>query len=207
MTSPAPAADPSDSQESPAPTPTAKKPFWKRWWFIVLVVLVALIAVNQRGDKHATTADATTAPAPATQEETAPAQAPAEEPATQAPAVEEITDEQALAEVQAFIDQRASSGVVLAKTVTSLTLADGVLTATFDPAAAGMDQATFDRLNAFPNLAKFVGTPMMAKDDQGARLRTRITRVDTVSADGRSLGSATAAELYRAGTGEDLPAS
>lgn len=206
MTSPATAADPSDSQESPAPAPTAKKPFWKRWWFIVLVVLVALIAVNQRGGKHATTADATTAPAPTTQEET-PAQAPAEEPATQAPAVEEITDEQALAEVQAFIDQRASSGIVLAKTVTSLTLADGVLTATFDPAAAGMDQATFDRLNAFPNLAKFVGTPMMSKDDQGARLRSRITRVDTVSADGRSLGSATAAELYRAGTGEDLPAS
>mgnify|MGYP001644203970 CR=1 FL=1 len=108
---------------------------------------------------------------------------------------------------QAFIDQRASSGVVLAKTITSLTLADGVLTATFDPAAAGMDQATFDTVNAFPNLAKFVGTPMMSKDDQGARLRTRITRVDTVSADGRSLGSATAAELYRAGTGEDLPAS
>lgn len=206
MTSPAPAADPSDSQESPAPAPTAKKPFWKRWWFIVLVVLVALIAVNQRGDKHTTTADATTAPAPATQEET-PAQAPAEEPATQAPAVEEITDEQALAEVQAFIDQRASSGVVLAKTVTNLTLADGVLTATFDPAAAGMDQATFDTVNAFPNLAKFVGTPMMSKDDQAARLRSRITRVDTVSADGRSLGSATAAELYRAGTGEDLPAS
>ena len=195
MTSPAPAADPSDSQESPAPAPTAKKPVWKRWWFIVLVVLVALIAVNQRGGKHTTTADAT------------PAQAPAEEPATQAPAVEEITDEQALAEVQAFIDQRASSGVVLAKTITSLTLADGVLTATFDPAAAGMDQATFDTVNAFPNLAKFVGTPMMSKDDQGARLRTRITRVDTVSADGRSLGSATAAELYRAGTGEDLPAS
>ena len=121
--------------------------------------------------------------------------------------MKKITVKQALAEFQDFIDQRASSGVLLAKTVTSLTLTDNVLTATFNSESIGMDQATFDHINVFPNLAKFVGTPLMFKDDQGSRLRTCVTRVDTVSADGTSLGSATAAELYRAGTGEDLPTS
>ena len=118
-----------------------------------------------------------------------------------------ITDKQALTEFQAFINQRASSGVLLARTVTHMTLTDGVLTATFDPASIGMDQNIFDHINVFPNLAEFVGAPLMFKDDQGSRLRICVTRVDTVPADGTSLGSATAAELYRAGTGEDLPTS
>ena len=118
--------------------------------------------------------------------------------------MKKITVKQALAEFQDFIDQRASSGVLLAKTVTSLTLTDNVLTATFNPESIGMDQATFDAINAFPNLAKFIGSPMSFSDEQGDRLRTRVTRVDTVMADGTPAGSMTAAELYKVGTGKDL---
>lgn len=36
-----PGTDPTASQP-PAPTKPAKKPFWKRWWFILLAVLVVL---------------------------------------------------------------------------------------------------------------------------------------------------------------------
>ena len=178
-----------------------KKPLWKRWWFIALVLLLAIGILNpaRGGSKNSTT---TSTPTPETTTETT-----METPTEQTPAVEAITDEQARAEFQAFIDERAAAGVAIAKTVTDLTVKDGIVTATFDPAAAGMDQTTFDAVNAFPNLAKFVGSPMESDNEQGNRLRTRVTRVDTVSADGKSLGSMTAAELYRAGTGKDLPSS
>ena len=206
--------------------PGAGKPIWKRWWAITLVSLLVIIMISLANaiSKDRTTGS-TTAPAPTAETTTEAAadtdaeaeastpvpetttEATMETPTEQTPAVEAITDEQARAELQAFIDGRAAAGVAIAKTVTDLTVTDGVVTATFDPAAAGMDQATFDAVNAFPNLAKFVGAPMESDDEQGNRLRTRVTRVDTVSADGKSLGSMTAAELYRVGTGKDLPSS
>lgn len=190
------------AQSSPAPAAPAKKPLWKRRWFVILAIVVVVVAISRMtggGSKSATTSSNTPATTVASE---APATA---EPATEAaPAVAAITDEEACAEFQAFVDERAAAGVMIAKTVTSITCADGVVTAVFDPASTGMDQATFDTINAFPNLAKFIGTPMSFSDEQGDRLRTRVTRVDTVMADGTPAGSMTAAELYKVGTGKDL---
>ena len=189
------------AQSSPAPAAPAKKPLWKRRWFVILAIIVVVVAISRMtggGSKSATTSSTLTT--------TVASEAPATvEPATEAaPAVAAITDEEACAEFQAFVDERAAAGVVIAKTVTSITCADGVVTAVFDPASTGMDQATFDAINAFPNLAKFIGSPMSFSDEQGDRLRTRVTRVDTVMADGTPAGSMTAAELYKVGTGKDL---
>lgn len=189
------------AQSSPAPAAPAKKPLWKRRWFVILAIVVVVVAISRMtggGSKSATTSSTLTT--------TAASEAPATaEPATEAaPAVAAITDEEACAEFQAFVDERAAAGVMIAKTVTSITCADGVVTAVFDPASTGMDQATFDTINAFPNLAKFIGSPMSFSDEQGDRLRTRVTRVDTVMADGTPAGSMTAAELYKVGTGKDL---
>lgn len=189
------------AQPSPAPAAPAKKPLWTRRWFVILAIIVVVVAISRMtggGSKSATTSSTLTT--------TVASEAPATaEPATEAaPAVAAITDEEACAEFQAFVDERAAAGVMIAKTVTSITCADGVVTAVFDPASTGMDQATFDTINAFPNLAKFIGTPMSFSDEQGDRLRTRVTRVDTVMADGTPAGSMTAAELYKVGTGKDL---
>ena len=189
------------AQSSPAPATPAKKPLWKRRWFVILAIVVVVVAISRMtggGSKSATTSSTLTT--------TVASEAPATvEPATEAaPAVAAITDEEACAEFQAFVDERAAAGVVIAKTVTSITCADGVVTAVFDPASIGMDQAAFDAINAFPNLAKFIGSPMSFSDEQGDRLRTRVTRVDTVMADGTPAGSMTAAELYKVGTGKDL---
>lgn len=189
------------AQSSPAPAAPAKKPLWKRRWFVILAIVVVVVAISRMtggGSKSATTSSTLTT--------TVASEAPATvEPATEAaPAVAAITDEEACAEFQAFVDERAAAGVVIAKTVTSITCADGVVTAVFDPASIGMDQAAFDAINAFPNLAKFIGSPMSFSDEQGDRLRTRVTRVDTVMADGTPAGSMTAAELYKVGTGKDL---
>ena len=118
--------------------------------------------------------------------------------------VEPISDEATCAEIQAYVDERAAAGVVIAQTVTSITCADGVVTAIFDPGSISMDQETFDYLNAFSNLADFIGNPLAFDNDQGQRLRTRVTRVDTVMANGSSAGSMTAAEIYKNGTGKDL---
>ena len=189
------------AQPSPAPAAPAKKPLWTRRWFVILAIIVVVVAISRMtggGSKSATTSSTLTT--------TVASEAPATaEPATEAaPAVAAITDEEACAEFQAFVDERAAAGVMIAKTVTSITCADGVVTAVFDPASTGMDQATFDTINAFPNLAKFIGSPMSFSDEQGDRLRTRVTRVDTVMADGTPAGSMTAAELYKVGTGKDL---
>ena len=184
------------AQSSPAPAAPAKKPLWKRRWFVILAIVVVVVAISRMtggGSKSATTSSNTPATTVAS-----------EAPATVDPAVAAITDEEACAEFQAFVDERAAAGVMIAKTVTSITCADGVVTAVFDPASTGMDQATFDAINAFPNLAKFIGSPMSFSDEQGDRLRTRVTRVDTVMADGTPAGSMTAAELYKVGTGKDL---
>lgn len=189
------------AQPSPAPAAPAKKPLWTRRWFVILAIIVVVVAISRMtggGSKSATTSSTLTT--------TVTSEAPATaEPATEAaPAVAAITDEEACAEFQAFVDERAAAGVMIAKTVTSITCADGVVTAVFDPASTGMDQATFDTINAFPNLAKFIGSPMSFSDEQGDRLRTRVTRVDTIMADGTPAGSMTAAELYKVGTGKDL---
>ena len=71
----------------------------------------------------------------------------------------------------------------------------------FDPPSAGASSEAFLAANPFDTLAEFVGTPIAFANEDGRRLRSRVENVHVAFADGRSLGTMTAADLYRNGTG------
>ena len=120
-------------------------------------------------------------------------------------AAAEPTPAEVEAAFTAYLDQRASSGVLIAKAVQSVVFENGTLRVTFDPEAAGIDRELFLSVNPFDNMAEFVGTPIAFANEEGARLRTVVERVSTQLSDGTDLGSLTAAEIYEIGTGEKLP--
>jgi hypothetical protein len=105
------------------------------------------------------------------------------------------TDAQAKEAFESFINERVNSGVLLAKSVTSVTVNGGVVTVTLDPDPVVLDTSPFD------NLAKLFGIPVAFNDDDGVWLRKKVQRVDVIDADGKSLGSMTAAELNKMGAG------
>lgn len=105
------------------------------------------------------------------------------------------TDAQVKQAFEAFIKERADSGVMLAQSVTSVTVADGVVTVAVNPEPVVLEASPFD------NLAKLFGTPVAFNDDEGVWLRQTVQRVDVVDANGKSLGSMTAAELHKMGAG------
>lgn len=72
---------------APTPAGKAKKPFWKRWWFIALAALVVIIILTNlggNGDKEPAAQD----PAPAATETAPETQAPAQEEPAAEPAEE-----------------------------------------------------------------------------------------------------------------------
>lgn len=105
------------------------------------------------------------------------------------------TNEQVRQAFQAYIDERARSGVMLAQAVTSVTVSGGVVTVTLEASP------TLLEVSPFKNLAEFFGTPVVFNSDDGIWLRRTVQRVDVVNADGASLGSMTAAELNKKATG------
>lgn len=122
----------------------------------------------------------------------------AEEPAELSdPATVEMTDEEALAVLQAYMDERAASGVMIAQTLADLSLEDGVATATFDPSLLDWDEAFFKEISPFENLAEFVGLDACWATPESAAVRARIAEIDTQFVSGNSLGSATTEELHR----------
>ena len=71
----------------PAPIAPAKKPLWKRWWFIALVIVVAAGALSKMAGGGSGTAGSTSTPAaaaaaPATEAAPAEAATPAAAPAS-----------------------------------------------------------------------------------------------------------------------------
>ncbi|KUI17397.1 hypothetical protein AU191_08800 [Mycolicibacterium acapulense] len=96
---------------------------------------------------------------------------------------------------ESFITERASSGVMLAQSVTDVSVSDGVVTVTLDADPVVLDLSPFD------NQAELFGVPVAFNDDDGVWLRKTVQRVDVVDADGNSLGSMTAAELNKMGAG------
>ena len=108
-----------------------------------------------------------------------------------------VPDAEVVAAFQTFLTARAAAGVVIAKAVTKVTYTNRVVTVTFDPAAAGISQATFDSINPYDNLARFVASPICFNDDLGNRISQAIDRLETVRADGKSLGAYTAAEILK----------
>ncbi|MBD3689127.1 hypothetical protein H8R18_06210 [Nanchangia anserum] len=101
----------------------------------------------------------------------------------------------------------AVDGVTLTKAVTDVRIENDVVTVVFDPASVHADRETWDTMiNVFDNLAEWTGAPIAFTNDESKALRMAAETVDAVYTDGSSGGSLTKAEIYRMGTGKDLPA-
>lgn len=115
------------------------------------------------------------------------------------------TDDDVREAFVSFLKERADAGVLLAIGA-EVTFGNGVLTVIFDPAASVPDPDALMSLSPFENHAQFAGTPIAFNNDEGRRLRRAVLRVDTQLTDGSSIGSLTAAEIYKMGTGNELSA-
>jgi hypothetical protein len=164
-----------------------KKPVPKWVWLVstagalLLVLAIVLGVVNEKSntsDEAATAPIASTAPSPTSSSAAAP-----------------VTDADVLAAFEAYFAERASNGVMWGKAVSSVTFADGVVTVTFNPATAGVDESTFDQLSAHFNFPEFASTPICFNDEVGNRLRPAIASINTMRADGISLGTIDAAGI------------
>jgi hypothetical protein len=113
------------------------------------------------------------------------------------------SNEQIIDAFQKYLDERAADGVLYAKAVVSVIFDGSTVLAKFDPSAVGATEETFLFANPYDTLAEFVGTPVAFADGEGKRLRSRVERVRATFSDGRDLGSMTAAELFRKGTGTE----
>ncbi len=180
---------------------------------IFAVVLVALIvaiglagayggsgSVEERESTAATTTVGTTTPTKTAESDYSGPWATADPTTVETPAEARPapTDAQVVEAFESYINERANSGVMLAQSVTSVTAADGVVTVAVDPSPVLLEMSLELWDN---NLAEFFGIPVVFNDDEGVWLRKTVHRVDTVDADGNSLGSMTAAELNKKATG------
>lgn len=75
------------------------------------------------------------------------------------------TDAQVKEAFEAFINERADSGAMLAQSVTSVMVSDGVVTVTLDPDPVILELSPFD------NHAELFGVPVAFNDDEGVWLR------------------------------------
>jgi hypothetical protein len=109
--------------------------------------------------------------------------------------VAQVTDAEVVATFQSYLADRAANNVMYGKAVSKVTFENRVLRVTFDPAAAGVDQVTFDDLAAHFNFPSFVASPIAFNNDVGNRLRPAIDLIETLEADGTSLGTIDAAGI------------
>ncbi len=112
-----------------------------------------------------------------------------------------ITPEQAVAAIQAFIDERAGAGVQMADAFTDLELVDGVMTATWSEAAIGREKSDLLlELNPFENLAVWLGTPLSFDNEEGRQIRQHVHTVSVIGPFG--VGSMSVRRLYELATGQ-----
>lgn len=111
-----------------------------------------------------------------------------------------VTPEQAVAAVQAFIDERAASRILMAEAFTDLELVDGVLTATWREAAIGKEKSDLLlEINPFENLAVWLGTPLSFDNEEGRQIRQHVHTVSVIGPFG--VGSMSVRDLYERATG------
>jgi len=115
-----------------------------------------------------------------------------------------VTSAEVIAVLEDYLTEHADSGVLAAQIVSDMSFSNRTVRVTFDPAIKGFDVGLFESVNPFSNLAEFVGEPIAFNDGVGRRLRSAIDSIETILADGTSLGKLTTAELYRMGTGNEL---
>lgn len=155
---------------------------------IAVVALIAMVGLFAACGGSESSKETNTTAATTTLETAAP-------PTTTTVARPAPTDAQVKEAFDSYINERANSGVMLAQSVTSVTVNGGVVTVTVDAEPVVLETSPFD------NLAEFFGTPVAFNDDEGVWLRQTVQRVDVVDAEGTSLGSMTAAELNKMGAG------
>lgn len=111
-----------------------------------------------------------------------------------------ISDDEAVAAVRAFVDERAEAGVMMADAFTQLELADGVLTATWSEDAIGKQKSDILLgLNPFENLAEFIGTPLAFDNEKGRQIRQHVHTVSVIGPFG--VGQISTRDLYERATG------
>lgn len=112
-----------------------------------------------------------------------------------------ITAEQAVEAVQAFIDERAASGVMIADAFTELGIVDGVLTATWSEAAIGKEKSDILlESNPYDDLAEWLGTPLSFDNEEGRQIRQHVRSVSVIGPFG--VGAKSVSELYERATGK-----
>lgn len=100
-----------------------------------------------------------------------------------------VSPQEVVSVFKRYFHERAAANVMVAKAVTKVTFARGVVKVVFDPAAAGVTRDQFEATNPFDNLAKFAATPIAFADETGNRLRPVVDEIKTVGPDGNSLGT------------------
>ncbi len=114
------------------------------------------------------------------------------------------TDAEVVEAFQRFLEERAQAGVAIARAVSSVSFASGEVIVVFDASVPGYEEWALRETAAFDNWADFAGAPIAFSNPEGDRLRLAVSRVTTFMDDGKPLGSRSAAELYKQGTGTDL---
>ena len=168
-----------------------KKPVPKWVWAVVaaavvipLIGLTAAAILESSGASKPAADSKTTSAIPSAESHSIPTVGP-QASSTVAP----VTDAEVVATFQSYLAERAASNVTYGKAVTAVTFQNRVLQVTFDPAAAGVDQVTFDDLATHFNFPNFVASPIAFNDDVGNRLRPAIDLIETLESDGTSLGT------------------
>lgn len=101
-----------------------------------------------------------------------------------------------------WVNERASSDVLLAQAVSNIELVDRVLAVIIDP--DGRTKATSKALlsvNPFDNLAAMYGTPFAVATEFGEWARRNFDRLRVYNISGEVLGELTNEEIRRQGTG------
>ncbi|PYI65926.1 hypothetical protein CVV68_16090 [Arthrobacter livingstonensis] len=112
-------------------------------------------------------------------------------------------DREIIAAFEGYVDERATNGVIFAKSVISITFDGTTVMVVFEPSSVGASDGAFLGASPFETLAEFVGTPIAFADEEGRRLRSRVEKVHVAFADGKDLGTMTTAALYRKGAGDE----
>lgn len=111
-----------------------------------------------------------------------------------------ITEYQAAQKVQDFLDERAGSGVLIAKGFTGLSLSEGRLTAWWSSEALGDEKSEVVlEVQPFENLAAFIGTPLAFDSEEGRQIRQHVSSVEVIGPFG--VGVMTTRELYEQAVG------
>lgn len=111
------------------------------------------------------------------------------------------TDAEIVDAIVEYMTERAAQGVKIAQALAEVSIRDGVVTATFDPAKVGIAGGLLHEVTEPKNLAELVGSPLAFDDEAGKRLRQSVIRIDTAYVDGTSLGSLTSGELNEIAVG------